>query len=118
MAVERSNPLPVGRYWVDIPPSDTLSFNIWKQTHRDLVKVRAVSTGANGWEWHLFDVLSPVLWGPWGFPNIADEGVDGPEDVYKVPHVEQPDSVAMIERALWGAGAILLAAVALNRLLK
>lgn len=118
MAVERRDPLPPGRYWVDIPPKDVLAFNVWKNTHRDAVRVQRVSTGSNGWEWHLFEVLAPTPWGGWGFPNIAGADVEGPESVYQVPVVEQPDPEAIFTKALWAVGGIVLAAVALNRVLK
>lgn len=118
MAVERRNPLPAGRYWVNIPPGDVLPFNVWKTAHRETVKVDTVSTGDDGWEFHIFRVLTPVIWGPWGFPNIAGDDVDGPEDTYTAPTIEQPEPAALMKQALWGVAGIVLAAVAINRILR
>jgi len=90
MAVERRNPLPVGRYWVDIldPPKSTTShillFDAWLAGNRDKVALRRKEErGTTLWSldysgvrdnWYLFDVLEPVEWPRdrgFGFPTIA-----------------------------------------------
>jgi hypothetical protein len=90
MAVERRNPLPIGRYWVDIldtPRAKTsriFFFDAWLAQHRNEVKViKKEEKGTTLWSldytgirdnWYLFDVVKPVEWPRdkgFGFPSIV-----------------------------------------------
>jgi hypothetical protein len=72
MAIERRNPLPKGKYWVDIidtpkVPGARLYFTAWLARNRGKVKVikkeefGALITG-KARDWYLFEVLEPVTW--------------------------------------------------------
>lgn len=39
MALERSNPLPPGRYWVDVSPADKPAFDGWLAANRGALAV-------------------------------------------------------------------------------
>lgn len=78
MALERSNPLPPGSYWVDVPPSDAAAFDAWLRSNAGALRVVATSAGQAGWQWIRFDVEAPamVFWQGPGFPTIAVQGGD------------------------------------------
>lgn len=123
MAVERANPLPPNvRYWVDVSPEDRPAFTDWLNRNRGAVSVVATSR-SDGWDWVLFDVAAPlVVWEGPGFPTIAPPGAMSERDVKQIPTIETPDAGDvvdhMVTRALVGVGAILLAAVIVNRVLR
>lgn len=88
MAIERRNPLPVGRYWVDIVEPKTggvlLKFDAWLARNSSKVKVVkreqkgttlwSLDTSGKRYDWVLFDVLSPVEWprtSGFGLPTIV-----------------------------------------------
>jgi hypothetical protein len=84
MAIERRNPVPKGRYWVDIIdtksyPGARLFFHAWLARNRGKVEVvkkesfGALITGAAR-DWYLFDVKIPVTWEKgqgFGLPTIV-----------------------------------------------
>lgn len=86
MAIERRNPLPKGRYWVDIidRKGEVLAFEMWLMRNADKLKVinkedKGTTTFSSDYSgirytFFLFDVLEPVEWPRnkgWGFPSIA-----------------------------------------------
>ena len=86
MPIERRNPLPKGRYWVDIidRKGEVLAFEFWliknaaklKLLKREDKGTTTFSTDYSGirYSFFLFDVLEPVEWPRnkgWGFPSIA-----------------------------------------------
>jgi hypothetical protein len=84
MAVERRNPLPVGRYWVDQfetvgPGAGILGFDMWLRRHDNEVRLlKREDFPAGFWGgpkhrvWYLFQVEQPVPWERgWGFPTIV-----------------------------------------------
>ena len=87
MAVQRQNPLPKGRYWVDIvdtkhDPGARLYFASWLLRNSKSVKVVRVEHfdrlrhGADR-DWYLFDVSAPVRWETdrgFGLPTIVKSG--------------------------------------------
>lgn len=121
MAIERSNPLPPNvRYWVDVAPDDQPGFTAWLTRNRGAVGVVSSNRdGDSGWEWVLFETLAPLVWweGP-GYPTIAPPGALTETDVKTVPMPEAPDPRELIRTAAFTVGAIVLAAVALNRVLR
>lgn len=132
MAVERSNPLPPNaRYWASVSPADQPAFNAWLTRNRGAVKVLSTSQ-RDGWDWLLFEVVAPLVWweGP-GFPEKADSTVKSERDVVQYPDVqstgelftelgEQIGAAASgpTTKLAIGAIAILLAVVALNRVMR
>lgn len=121
MALERKNPLPPDvRYWVDVAPADQHAFSEWLASNRGAVGVVSTSRdGTSGWEWVLFETLAPLVWweGP-GYPTIAPAGALTETDVKTVPLPETPDAQSLIRTGVIALGAIVLAAVALNRVLR
>lgn len=99
MAIERRNPLPVGRYWVDVFEPDMAGFREWLASHRgERIYVERSSLhedqlGPGGSlfsepqvrEWVLFRVLHPVPWQGPGYPTIATEGIDHSSDTVQRP---------------------------------
>jgi hypothetical protein len=132
VAVERNNPLPPNaRYWVDVSPADRTAFNAWLAANRSAVKVVS-SSNRDGWDWVLFEVVAPLVWweGP-GFPTKAEAAVKSESDVKQLPHVETTGELfenlgqsigaaasGPTTKLAIGAVAILLAVVALNRVMR
>lgn len=75
MALERSKVLPAGFYWVDVFGEKRTGFDQWARDNAALVKQRkTVSHQEETRDWHLFEVLFPVVWLPateYGFPTKA-----------------------------------------------
>lgn len=78
MAIERRNPLPAGRYWVDVPASKLPAFQSWLTAHSGEVITRQTEESPET-AWYLFDVKAPVPWEGPGFPTIAGD-VQGKDD--------------------------------------
>jgi hypothetical protein len=92
--VERRNPLPVGRYWVDVFNSKEAAFREWLQAHKADVRVLTTETfepvgDYEGRVWRLFEVLSPVTWEGPGLPTVADPGVKSSADTAQRPAPEK-----------------------------
>lgn len=104
MAVERRNPLPVGRYWIDVidtraRPGLRLRFAEWLGGNRSSVRVvrreqfGGLLTGAPR-DWYLFEVMSPVTWpatAGFGYPSIARS-----ETAPTAPEVRQASDTAQM----------------------
>lgn len=77
-ALERSNPLPVGIYSLDVPNAKFPEFRRWQQG-RSAVKV--LKTNDDGeFTWLLFSVSAPTLWASGlGFPNKAKLSDEKPQ---------------------------------------
>jgi len=83
MALERQNPLPVGRYWVDILQKHVPDFNdflrrVGRSIHVEQTKEHLDATGG-GVTSFLFTNTNPLV--PWdntkfGFPNIGTNVTD------------------------------------------
>jgi hypothetical protein len=102
MTIERRNPVPKGRYWVDIIdtksyPGARLFFVAWLARNRGKVEVvkkesfGALITGAAR-DWYLFDVKLPVEWEKgqgFGLPTIV-RSAENPT----APVVTKPEDTA------------------------
>jgi len=92
MAMQRKNPVPPGKYWVDQFEQRILEFDMWLRRNDDKVKVIKREEFARLWNgrqrvWYLFQVQQPVKWEKgWGFPTIA-QSAENPT----APVVEKPD---------------------------
>jgi len=77
-ALERSNPLPVGIYSVDLRNDQVPEFRRWQAGRSS---VRVLKTNDNGsFSWLLFSVSSPTLWATGlGFPSIAKATDERPQ---------------------------------------
>ena len=94
-ALQRDNPLPPGRYWIDVFGEDLQSqFSRWNLDNASSVRVVAVEHfeaigGFKSRDWILFDVSLPTDWDAvmFGFPNIVigDEIQTSDDTVQKPP---------------------------------
>lgn len=89
-AIERRNPLPVGKYWVDVFRKDLSAFEAWGRKNSVKLKVRTIEHFPNDddaltRDWILFDVLAPVPWEGPGLPTIADASVTSSSDTADRP---------------------------------
>lgn len=134
MAVERKDPLPVGRYWVVVFERDNAKWDQWiKQFSPDRVKVRATAgldpagvlgnllgSAAPGY-WVQFDVVQPTPWVGIGYPTIVPGGAPtptSPTDVIQAPPPETSEGLAseLAGKALLFGGAALVGIFLLARL--
>jgi len=114
MAVQRKNPVPPGKYWVDMfdtigPGGGILGFDAWLRRNDDKVKLLKreehgatfawdpfsgePATGSRRRVWYLFQVQQPVAWTKgWGFPTIVSTG-DNPSPPNKPEPQTSDDTV-------------------------
>lgn len=92
MPLERSNPLPPARYWVNVPPESTADFDQWLQANAANLHVDSTSALDGGWNWVLFTATAPVPWNGPGLPDIADASVRTYADTITSPPVTDPAS--------------------------
>lgn len=103
MTVERRNPLPGGRYWIDIFDSKRSAFETWAAVNKDSVHVEVTESHDTNppRDFYIFTVAErvavpggtgtiavPVQWdaATFGFPTIA-----GPEIKSSADTVSRPD---------------------------
>jgi hypothetical protein len=115
MTLERKNPLPVGRYWVDVPSGDLPAFQQWlaerpSQIHVDGTAERLSynwlnnlggAFGANV-TWYVFKVLSPVPWFGPGYPTIATADIVSIDDTVQRP----PPEPGFLDQMLGASGSM------------
>lgn len=94
MAIERRQPLPVGRYWVVITGSNRDLFNGWVKSQRGVLFVDATVDHPDfkpPVSWYLFHTTGPVVWPQvFGFPNIAGPNVHSEQDTIQADLPENP----------------------------
>lgn len=88
MALERKNPLPIGRYWVDVPEANLPEFQAWLAERPTQIHVEATDQALADLTWYLFAVSSPVPWFGPGTPTIAESWVHSREDTVQRPPAE------------------------------
>lgn len=87
-AEERSNPLPAGRYQIDVFTPNWAAFNSWLSTNRATVKVNSTEqsgddeTDPTTYEEYVFTVSAPTTWSAvtFGYPDIIPSGTPLPGD--------------------------------------
>lgn len=84
-AVQRANPLPPGRYWVDVFENDSPDFSSWLAANRSTVSIVSTqhfdaNAGGPARDWVLFTTSAPTPWNGPGFPTIADASVTSSSD--------------------------------------
>lgn len=130
--LERKDPVPKGRYWIDIFDKKQTVWNDWVK--RSGEKIKVITTEffpAEGFDpfkntfsspartWNLFDVLQPVPWGiavDVGWPTVASQDVQHSDDTAQAPEPEGlfgDISSPGFKIAIGGAGLI-VAAVAIG----
>lgn len=117
MALERRNPLPPGRYWVDILTPKLTSFELMLEREKDNVVVETREYNPNSSNFNastttfLFRNARPFPWQQgWSLPNRAGTEVQTPADTLQRPApepgpIEQISS--MLDDAKTGAVALL-----------
>src|SRR3954469_12126597 len=121
MALQRANPLPPGKYWVDVPSDQVVQYDGWSLANSatGALHVDATSQYNDGWGWRLFTVKAPVAWNGPGFPTIADASVKTPQDVHQAPVIETPSVLETIGKlgtnVAWGLFAVLALSAVLAR---
>ncbi len=107
MAIERANPLPPGRYWVDVFSQDSGTFRAWLANNLITVENQKEFLPVGdypGRTWYLFSVDAPVPWFGPGFPTIADNQTHVPEDTADRPPPPPPISEQLEDAVSAAAG--------------
>jgi hypothetical protein len=107
-AVERANPLPAGRYWVDVFAPDAEAFGAWLSANRATVRIRTTehydSTPPR--DWYLFEVTAPTSWQGPGLPTIAASNVTSSSDTAVRPD-PVPSLATQVEQQVESASSAL-----------
>lgn len=93
MGIERRNPVPPGRYWIDIFESGFSAWQTWLASNRSTVRVESTEEhpaagDAPARQFFIFSVSAPILWPEnrgLGLPSIADPGVSSSADTVVRP---------------------------------
>lgn len=121
MALERKNPIPAGRYWIDpVGPRAKERFDSWVLAHPASIEVESSEEETTPvepyWQWFIIFRVTAATprWEPiqglGAFPNVAPASVKQKTDVEPRPKV--PDAMQTlkdaIETALSSTGTVLL----------
>lgn len=94
MAMQRANPLPIGRYEVSVFPKDYDSFRGWLEEHASTVRVEKEDMHIiDGYIWWQFYVTAPTEWKGPGFPDISTDPAPPPVPL-PPPPFEQAEQAA------------------------
>jgi len=102
--IQRSDPLPVGRYWLNFKNQgmdggeQAEAWRAWVKKNPETVRVEITQDGdSDGFAFVVFRVMSPTSRWPTqplknflGFPNVAGSKVMGPDDVIQSPAPPPP----------------------------
>jgi|GEM_PF-4909660 len=101
--VERHNPLPAGKYWVDVFAKDSDAFGAWLSSNKPTVAVRTTEHYDSDppRDWYLFEVSAPTPWNGPGFPTVAGQNVTSSSDTGQRPD-PVPSIPTQIEQELEG----------------
>jgi hypothetical protein len=104
-AIERRNPLPVGKYWVDVFEKDGPNFEHWVTKNKGSVFIRATEHFDSDpvRNWYRFETTAPVLWEGPGLPTILEPGVTTSSDTAVRP--DPPASAVDQAQSLLEGGA-------------
>jgi hypothetical protein len=116
MAMMRTNPLPIGDYWVDVFAKDWTTFRAWLEKNKATLQVKSTeSTSVDGTEkdaqgdpardWYLFHVSAPTKWEGPGYPTIATPDVKSSADTVQRPAPEL-DPLQKLEKGVSDLGAV------------
>lgn len=88
MTLERKNPLPQNRYWVDVPEANLPAFQEWLAERPTQIHVESTDQALADLTWYLFEVKQPVPWFGPGTPTIAEPWVHSRADTVQHPPPE------------------------------
>jgi hypothetical protein len=105
VSLERRSPLPVGRYWVDVPSSKSADFEGYLQANAARIHVEGTEAGEP--LWFLFSVSEPVPWFAvnFGYPTIAAADVKSKADTAERPDLPK-DGSDQVSDALESVGSL------------
>lgn len=123
MTVERNtNPLPDGRYWVELSDPARAKFDAWRADNKDGVKIETTESDEEAsppWSFYIFNVKNrvpvpggtvsmniPVVWDAksFGFPTIAPPNVKTRADAIQAPELPK-DGTQTVSDLLGAPGA-------------
>jgi hypothetical protein len=123
MTLERNtNPLPDGRYWVELNDPGRASFQTWQNDNKDQIKVETTESDEESsppWSFFIFNVTNrvkvpggtgsinvPVVWDAksWGFPTIAPPSLKSRADAIQAPDLP-PSGTDQLGNLLGTSGA-------------
>jgi len=116
MAQERKNPLPPGRYWIDVFDPHRRGFKDWLDKNASTISVeqtKEYETNTPLGTFYLFTTSEPVQWEGPGFPTIADQGVQSQEDTAQRPPPEK-EGLEKLEEIVENTGSFLAMAAILG----
>jgi hypothetical protein len=121
----RQNPLPAGRYWIDVFDPNRGTMQLWVNTNaaslsvQDLESFPAVVNGGitdtdqnyPARDFYIFTVTNPVPWNAvtFGYPTIAAANINSSDDTVQEPSVDSPNDIIgkaaadLTEIAFWSA---------------
>lgn len=91
MPLVRKNPMPAGRYWIDVPKPARKIWDLFVKKNSDILKVEQDKSdtwlpGCGSIDWVLFTLSDLAIWPRGiGFPNSADASVKARPDVHQAP---------------------------------
>ena len=85
--LERRNPLPAGRYWIDLFAQDSDAWLDWRKRNASSVGIEATEhiNSEPPRDFIIFHVTAPVSWEGPGYPNVADKSVQSSNDTAQRP---------------------------------
>jgi hypothetical protein len=121
-----TDPLPEGRYWIELSRKSAVSFALWRTQAQELGLIdeeRVVhdeDDPAEGWSLYVWRVLKPVHWYPdlWGWPNLADaESMDiwKPKAPGAAPRARRVARWKLAETIFVGIGTLVVATLLIQR---
>jgi hypothetical protein len=97
MTQEQRNPLPAGRYWIEVSTEPT-TLGTWRgflSAFKGFVRVETTESDPD-FEFSLFTTSKPLVWPDGiGFPNVAPSSIKSRADTVKAPDHE-PDLIDQI----------------------
>ena len=91
MTLERRQPLPVGRYWLDLRPGTLDTFRNWAAANLQRVQIERFEAHG-GVTFTIFQIVKPITFDQrtFGFPTIATPDVQHAADTATRPPVPKP----------------------------
>jgi hypothetical protein len=115
----RTNPLPAGRYWLDVFGDNRDKMSTWLKTNAASLQVEdtesfEATTDFPARDFYIFSVKSPAPWDAvtFGYPTVADSSVKSSNDTVQKPQVESSTQIlqsaadTVTKIAFWSAVAI------------
>lgn len=110
MTLMRQNPIPVGRYWIDVFAKDMSRFQTWLGQNVSTVRTETTQHFDTDppRDWFLLNVTAPTPALGWDFLTVAGPGVQTSDDtVQKPPPEKEPEITDVIDKVAVTAGLLL-----------